>query len=55
MAQALKFGLDVGVYGRLATCEHILELAELAETSDFDAVWLADHVIFPTVFASPDP
>jgi probable F420-dependent oxidoreductase len=55
MAQALEFGLDVGIYGRLATREHILELAELAESSGFDAIWLADHVIFPTTFNSPYP
>ena len=55
MAQALKVGLDVGIYGRLATREHILELAALAETSDCDAVWVADHVIFPTVFTSKYP
>lgn len=55
MAQALKVGLDVGIYGRLATREHILELATLAETSGCDAVWVADHVIFPTVFTSKYP
>lgn len=55
MTQGLKFGLDVGIYGRLATREHIIELAELAETAEFDSIWLADHVIFPTTFSSPYP
>ena len=30
MAQTLMVGLDVGIYGRLATRDHILELAALA-------------------------
>jgi probable F420-dependent oxidoreductase len=55
MAQALNVGLDVGIYGRLATREHILELAELAESSGLESVWVADHVIFPKTFASPYP
>src|SRR5262245_4600924 len=55
MAQALRVGLDVGIYGRLATRDHILELAELAETSGLDSIWVADHVIFPTTFASRYP
>lgn len=55
MTQALKFGLDVGVYGRLASREHILELAELAETSGLESIWLADHVIFPRNVISKYP
>lgn len=55
MTQGIKFGLDVGIYGRLATRDHILELANLAETSGMDSVWLADHVIFPTEFTSKYP
>jgi probable F420-dependent oxidoreductase len=55
MAQALKVGLDVGIYGRLATRDHILELAELAESSGLDSIWVADHVIFPATFASKYP
>ena len=55
MAKELKFGLDVGIYGRTATRDTILELTELAETSGFESVWLADHVIFPTAFASKYP
>jgi probable F420-dependent oxidoreductase len=55
MAQALKVGLDVGIYGRLATRDHILELAELAEASGLESIWVADHVIFPSTLASKYP
>jgi probable F420-dependent oxidoreductase len=55
MAQGLQFGLDVGIYGRLATRDHILELAELAEASGLESIWVADHVIFPVTLASPYP
>ena len=55
MPQALTFGLDVGIYGRLATRDHILELAALAESSGLESLWVADHVIFPATFASPYP
>jgi probable F420-dependent oxidoreductase len=55
MAQALVFGLDVGIYGRLATRDHILELATLAESSGLESLWVADHVIFPVTLTSPYP
>lgn len=55
MAQSCTFGLDVGIYGRLATREHILELATLAEASGFESIWVADHVIFPVTFTSQYP
>ncbi len=55
MAEGLKFGLDVGIYGRAATRDTILELTELAETSGFESIWLADHVIFPATFESKYP
>ena len=55
MPQGLTCGLDVGVYGRLATREHIFELVVLAEDSGVDSLWVADHVIFPVTFASPYP
>jgi len=51
----LTFGLDVGIYGKLATQEHILELAALAESAAFDSIWVADHVIFPAQFTSRYP
>ncbi|MSP29720.1 MAG: LLM class F420-dependent oxidoreductase, partial [Acetobacteraceae bacterium] len=47
MVRTLNFGLDVGGYGALATPEHILGLAALGEASDFDTLWVADHIIFP--------
>lgn len=55
MKRGLKFGLDVGVYGALATRPHILGLARLAEDSGFDSIWVADHVIFPAKFSSRYP
>ncbi len=55
MADGLKFGLDVGIYGRTATRDTILELTALAEAAGFESVWLADHVIFPATFESKYP
>ena len=55
MASNSDFGLDVGTYGPLATPGIIIKLAQLAESLDFSAVWLADHVVFPTRFASKYP
>ena len=55
MAQALMFGLDVGIYGRLATRDYILELATLAEVSGLESLWVADHVIFPATLTSAYP
>jgi probable F420-dependent oxidoreductase len=55
MALALMVGVDVGIYGRLATRDHILELAELAESSGVESLWVADHVIFPRTVASTYP
>ena len=55
MAQALTVGLDVGIYGRLATRDHILELATLAEASGLESLWVADHVIFPVTLTSTYP
>jgi probable F420-dependent oxidoreductase len=55
MAHALTVGVDVGIYGRLATRDHILELAALAESSGVESLWVADHVIFPTTVASSYP
>src|ERR671925_1481264 len=55
MAQALMFGLDIGIYGRLATRDHILELATLAEAAGLESLWVADHVIFPATLTSAYP
>ena len=51
----MKFGLDVGVYGQLATPENVMPLALLADESDFETVWLADHVVFPAKIDSKYP
>ncbi len=50
-----EFGLDVGVYGRLATPEEVLRLALLAEGEGFHSVWLADHIVFPKAVAPKYP
>jgi len=55
MAEMDRFGLDVGVYGPLATPETVSELARFAEDAGFHSVWLADHVAFPARFASRYP
>lgn len=55
MAENSEFGLDVGIYGPLATPEIVLELAHLAEDMGFGAIWLADHVAFPAAFESKYP
>jgi probable F420-dependent oxidoreductase len=55
MGSMRNFGLDVGIYGRLATPEAILSMAGLAESADFDSLWLADHVVFPTTVRSAYP
>jgi probable F420-dependent oxidoreductase len=55
MASISSFGLDVGIYGALATPETVLGLARHAEDAGFDAVWLADHIAFPAKFRSEYP
>lgn len=55
MADLSTFGLDVGIYGRLATPGPIMALARLAEDMGFASVWVADHVAFPVSFASRYP
>lgn len=55
MAELGTFGLDVGIYGSMATPEIILELAQLAEERGFDSIWVADHVAFPVKFDSQYP
>src|SRR5580693_6370549 len=55
MASNRSFGLDVGIYGRLAMPDAILRVARLADELEFDSVWLADHVAFPAAFSSPYP
>jgi len=55
MADLSTFGLDVGIYGRLATPGPIMTLAQLAEDMGFASIWVADHVAFPVSFASKYP
>jgi probable F420-dependent oxidoreductase len=55
MASLSTFGLDVGIYGRLAMPEPVLALGQLAEDMGFASIWVADHVAFPVSFASKYP
>lgn len=55
MAAISSFGLDVGIYGSLATPTTILDLARFAEDTGFDSIWVADHVAFPVHFKSEYP
>src|SRR5512140_2214354 len=55
MASIGSFGLDVGIYGPLATPPTILGLAQQAEALGFESIWLADHVAFPVSFTSEYP
>lgn len=55
MADMSSFGLDVGIYGPLATPEIILSLARQAEETGFELVWVADHVAFPVSYKSEYP
>ena len=43
----MEIGIDVGVYGSLATPENITGLAQFAEERNYHSIWLADHVVFP--------
>ena len=51
----MEVGIDVGVYGALATPENILGLAQFAEERDYHSVWLADHIVFPSKVESRYP
>lgn len=55
MAELGSFGLDVGIYGRLATPDVVLELAGYGETQGFGSIWVADHIAFPVKFKSEYP
>lgn len=55
MARIGNFGLDVGIYGPLASPDTIVGLARHAEDAGFDSIWLADHVAFPARFRSEYP
>ena len=51
----MEIGIDVGVYGSLATPENVLSLARFAEERRYHSIWLADHVVFPAAIASKYP
>ena len=51
----MEIGIDVGVYGSLATPENIVGLARFAEERDYHSIWLADHVVFPAKIESRYP
>ena len=55
MADLGSFGLDVGIYGPLATPEAIRGLVQTAEGTGFESIWVADHVAFPVAFKSEYP
>jgi probable F420-dependent oxidoreductase len=55
MASLASFGLDVGIYGPLANPETIMQLAQHAEATGFESIWLADHVAFPVSYKSQYP
>lgn len=55
MAGLDEFGLDVGIYGPLATPETVVALASFAEDAGFASIWLADHVVFPAEIKSRYP
>ena len=55
MASIANFGLDVGIYGPLADPPTILGLAQHAEATGFESIWLADHIAFPVTYTSEYP
>ena len=55
MATANQFGLDLGIYGPLAKPNIVIDLATFAETAGFSAIWLTDHIVFPSEFNSKYP
>jgi probable F420-dependent oxidoreductase len=55
MAEIGSFGLDVGIYGSLATPDTVVGLAQQAEEIGFESIWVADHVAFPVTFKSEYP
>jgi probable F420-dependent oxidoreductase len=55
MNSVMEIGIDVGIYGRLATPENVLGLAKFAEERNYHSIWLADHVVFPATIDSKYP
>jgi probable F420-dependent oxidoreductase len=51
----MEVGLSLPFIGELATRDAIERYARAAESSGYDAVWVGDHVLFPTGYASSYP
>ena len=51
----MEVGIDVGIYGALATPENVIGLAKFAEERNYNSIWLADHVVFPVEVKSRYP
>ena len=44
----MEVGIDVGIYGALATPKNVIGLAQFAESRNYHSIWLADHIVFPS-------
>ncbi|MEC8774740.1 MAG: TIGR03619 family F420-dependent LLM class oxidoreductase, partial [Pseudomonadota bacterium] len=51
----MEAGIDVGIYGALATPENVIGLAQFAESRNYHSIWLADHIVFPSKVESRYP
>ena len=51
----MEVGIDVGIYGALATPENVIGLAQFAESRDYHSIWPADHIVFPAKVESRYP
>ena len=51
----MEVGIDVGIYGALATPENVIGLAQFAELRNYHSIWLADHIVFPAKVESRYP
>ena len=51
----MEVGIDVGIYGALATPVNVIGLAQFAESRNYHSIWLADHIVFPAKVGSRYP
>lgn len=51
----MRYGIALPNYGGLATPEHLIRVAQHAESAGLDSVWVSDHVIVPSVVESVYP
>ena len=51
----MKIGVHVPQWGTSATRSGVLDVAQAAEECGLDSVWVADHIVFPTVIRSSYP